>query len=392
MAPHSSVGLSAFARELPAPVGGLPAPAGELSIPYSLLETALSAEGITLVAALEVEHVLPRLKTGAAALSAWQDAGYAGEMAYMRRNAGMYASLEAVLPDARTIVSMLVPYAAPGAVPLRRPEGAYGRVARYAWGRDYHRVLRGALRRVVTTVQRDSGHGVRLAARAFADAVPILERSAALGVERTFLGRNSMLIRPGIGSYTFLAEIVWNATVTGGPGPVAVSEPEPPGAACGRCRRCIDSCPTGAIVADGVVDARRCISYLTIEKRGPFSPEERKAVGEWVFGCDLCQDVCPFNHAGVKPSVLPALEGPRGAGPFLALSELLAIRDQRTFATRFAGTPLMRPGRVHLLRNAAAVSANLGARQCLPMLAAAAAHDPSALVRAEAGAALERMG
>ena len=237
------------------------------------------------------------------------------------------------------------------------------------------------------------------------DAIPLNERAFAVRAQIGFIGRNAMVIRPGIGSYFLLAELVTDLEVSDVGGLSGEVTPRslrlaPPAAppnfeGCGRCERCKPHCPTGAIVEDGIVDARRCISYLTIEKRGPLQEHERLSLGEWVFGCDLCQEACPFNHRahrGALPPVSEPFRPTNGAGPYLDLTHLLRIRSESDFLTRFAGTPLMRARREGLVRNAACVAVCTTAEEVLPALHDAALEDPSVLVRQHAVWAFLKLG
>lgn len=258
-----------------------------------------------------------------------------------------------------------------------RPPG-FGRVARYAWGLDYHGTLKRRLQRVVRRLQRHLGR--RFDYRTFTDAVPLLERAYAVRAGLGFIGRNTLLIRPGVGSYLLLAELVSE---------VEVAEATPAAAhrGCGGCHRCQPACPTEALVEEYQLDARRCISYLTIEKRGALSLQERGWIGEWLFGCDVCQDVCPFNHRAQRRegrADLERLTATRGVGPLLNLAELLQLRDAQMFWERFKGTALRRAGRESLLRNACAVAVNTRAGTLLPDLERAFQEDASPLVRQHA--------
>jgi epoxyqueuosine reductase len=204
-----------------------------------------------------------------------------------------------------------------------------------------------------------------------------------------------MLIVPRAGSFLFLGEVLWDLVITDLPD-LALGERagEKQSANCGTCSRCIDRCPTQAFVSERVLDASRCISYLTIEKRGELNEAEREWLGEWVFGCDVCQDVCPFNAAPIKLKLPPDLEEfnpQRGVGQGINLAEVLEIRSDNDFVKRFGGTPIMRTKRAGLLRNAAIVAANKNATVLIPALSRAAIEDSSALVRQHAVWALSKL-
>lgn len=309
-------------------------------------------------------------------ISRWLDLGYAGEMGYLGRTLEILDSPNLLLPEAGSVISVVVHYDRTPRPELKR---GYGRVARYAWGRDYHDVLPRRLRLFAEELARRSAAELKF--RCFSDAVPLPERGAARRSGLGFIGKNTLCIQPRLGSFSFLGEIVCNATVSDSALPVIDQN------SCKSCSRCIDSCPTGAIVAPFQIDARRCISYLTIEKRSALSPAERSAIGEWVFGCDVCQDVCPFNHQALSaalPAEDPEFAAAAGSGAQLALEELLAIRSNREFSRRFSGSAIRRATRAGLLRNAAIVAANTAAVAVVPALLRAVESDRSALVRRHA--------
>lgn len=344
------------------------------SLPLETLRQLAAQVGLSVVGVSGVEE----LGQDRAFLEAWQGAGHAGEMGYMLRDAQLLAAPLRVADGVRSVVTFGVHY---DRSPRRELNPGHGRVARYAWGRDYHKVLRRRLQSLVELVR--SAVACEVTARVFSDSVPLLERALARRAGIGFIGKNTMLIVPRLGSFLFLAEVLWNLEITG-IGPSAV-----PSAAhhCGSCSRCLSACPTGAFVAERVLDARRCISYLTIEKRGALSITERRWLGEWVFGCDVCQDVCPFNYVPLKRALradLPELGAQAGVGDSLALGEILLMREPQQFERRFAGTAIMRTKREGLVRNAAIVAANTGSEQLLGALETAAREDSSPVVRQHA--------
>jgi epoxyqueuosine reductase len=308
-------------------------------------------------------------------LRTWLDSGRHGDMTWMARTEPVRDDVRRLLPGARTVVCLLTFY-------YTRPEGDAaaweGRVSRYAWGRDYHNVLGRRLRRLARFVA-DTWPGER--AVPAVDAKPVLEKDWAERSGLGWIGKHTNLIAADRGSWFFLSELVTTLDV-----PAAIESPA--AERCGRCTACLEACPTRAIVAPWQVDARRCISYLTIELDGPIPPELRPLVGEWIFGCDVCQDVCPWNRFAV-PVTEPAFALDRGrfdgdlAG-FLGL-------DEETFRNRFEGSPVRRAGRDGFLRNVCVALGNRRDPETLPALAAAL-HDGSALVRAHAAWALGRIG
>lgn len=344
----------------------------DLTIDRASVDAAATRCGLDLVGVAEVSFDSRDTER----LEAWQRAGFAGSMSFMERPASLLADPCRLLPSARSVIVCAAHY---DRTPLPdRPEG-YGRVARYAWGRDYHRVLKKRVQRLANELERLVGRPY--GARVFTDATPLLERTFAVRAGIGFQGKNTMVIRPRAGSFFLLAELLSELKVVA-PSTLSVIE-----GGCGSCSRCLDRCPTGAFAAPMVLDARRCISYLTIEKVGVLEPHERRMLGEWLVGCDLCQEVCPFNHMPLSEGIgatIPELGAGAGCGPLLSLSALLAIRWDSSFMGRFKGTPLMRPGREYLLRNAACVAANTGATSVLASLRSAAQEDASAVVRLHA--------
>lgn len=315
------------------------------------------------------------LREDTARLAAWQACGYAGEMRFMERAPDLFADPRQLLPNAQTVLVFGVPYGATPHPP--RPLG-FGRVARYAWGQDYHVVLRERLHRLGTSLSQDLGEEVFF--RSFTDAVPLLERAFAARAGLGFIGKNTLLIVAGVGSFLFLGEIVSNLTVR--PGALRLVKGE-----CGSCFRCGSDCPTGAIREPRVLDARRCISYLTIEKRTALNPTERRDLGEWLFGCDICQDVCPFNHRAQKEGDPPAFEefGPQnGVGPLVDLKQLFELPSEAAFRRRFGHTAVSRARRKTLVRNGVVVAANTAAVELTEVVARLASADPSPLVRQHA--------
>lgn len=268
------------------------------------------------------------------ALEGWLDAGYAGEMDYMPRRREAYQHPRHVLEGARSIV--MVTYRYPHRQRTSSPQE--GRISRYAAGRDYHEIMRAKLRQLGQTIERLSP-GDR--ARAVVDTAPLLERDYAQMAGLGWIGKNTMLIHRKHGSWLFLGAVLTTA----------VLEYDEPFVAqhCGTCRACLDACPTGAIVKPFVLDARRCISYLTIEQPGPIDDALRPQLNGWLFGCDICQEVCPWNR---KPDEPQRPEFVNGAPPILQLVKILDL-DDTAFREHYQHTPLWRARRRGLLRSAA---------------------------------------
>lgn len=310
------------------------------------------------------------LQDALAALTAWCDAGHEGSMGYLSRDPPQRADARTLMKSVRSVLTLAVNYWHDA--PAFASEARYGRVARYAWGRDYHDVVIPRLE----ALGRDLVDALPGASRSRAacDHSPFLERAAAVRAGLGFFGKNTCLLMPRKGSWWFLGEVLLDVELPG-------TESETTDH-CGTCTDCLPACPTDAFTAPYVLDARRCISYLTIEHRGSIPHEHREAMGPWLFGCDVCQDVCPFNRFAA-PSPWPELAPDQGAGPRLDLLELLALADDAAFEARFAGTPLLRPKRRGLVRNAAIVARNVQATAAVPLLEART-HDAEPLVREHA--------
>ena len=280
-------------------------------------------------------------------LDEWLDAGYAGTMTYLHRQAEKRKDPARIMPGAKVAVVTLTNYFHGSAHPGLAPgvSTTSGRVAQYAWSTDYHPVIGRRLEQLATAV-REIAPGART--RCYVDAGPAPERELAQRAGLGWIGKNTMLIHPTIGSFTFIGVIFTDAELV----------PDLPFQAdrCGTCRRCLDACPTDAFVESRVLDARRCISYLTIEHAAPFSNDERRMVGDWLFGCDVCQDVCPWNVTFAEPTSDPELVV-RAEVAAPDLGQLLALAPEE-FERRFGDTAFERPGASGLQRNAAAVSAN----------------------------------
>ena len=273
-------------------------------------------------------------------LDRWLAAGYAGTMTYLQRQAEKRKFPAHIMPDARVAIVTLTNYfhGSTSGVPS-------GKVAQYAWSTDYHALLGRRLERLATAL-REIVPGAT--SRCYVDAGPVPERELAQRAGLGWIGKNTMLIRPEIGSFTFVGVVFTDA-------PLAADLPFEADR-CGSCRACLDACPTAAFVAPRVLDARRCISYLTIERRGEFTESERALVGDWLFGCDECQDVCPWNVTFARPT----RDAELGIRADVATPELGALLedDPEAFDRRFGDTPFERPGAAGMRRNAAAVLAN----------------------------------
>lgn len=316
----------------------------------------------------------------------WITHGYAGVMeGWLKRHEPLRGDPRSLLPGARTVIMLATDYSTdtarggmPPAVAERSWESAppgRGKVSRYAWGDDYHDLLRRRINDLAAWLARQVPG---CAARGVVDSAPLAEREFGLLAGLGWFGKNTMLIHPGAGSFFFLSGLLTDVELPVDK-PIEVDH-------CGTCTACLDACPTGALPAPRVLDARKCISALTIEDHGPLPDDVRSGLGDWVFGCDICQDVCPWNrHAPVSEE--PAFQ-PRGGETTLSLAEILMF-DDVGFRQRFRGSPILRAKRAGLARSAAIALGN----HPDPAASAALEHalrDPDPVVRDAAAWALQR--
>ena len=295
-----------------------------------------------------ITHLGP--SAAAPALDRWLAAAQHGEMRYMERQVAVRREPATAWPAARSAVVVLHNYWQRDA----EPAPGRGRVARYALGDDYHDVVRRKLEALGARVVGAAGAG---GFRAYADAGPLPERELARRAGLGWIAKNTMLIHPRLGSYAFIGVLLTD---------LLLARDQPFEAdRCGTCRRCLAACPTNAFPEPRVLDATRCISYLTIEARGPMPEPLQPAVGDWLFGCDVCQDVCPWNVRFAAETAEPSYRG-RPAPEWPTLQEI-ATMTEREFDEAFGSTALTRAGRAGLARNAAVVLHNTrggGAAEC----------------------------
>ena len=306
----------------------------------------------------------------------WLDLSMHGEMSWMERTRDLRDQPKALLPEARSVIAVALNYKRPDD---GSEDDARGRIASYAHGYDYHRVLEYKLSSLAAFIEAETGRAP--SSRAAVDRLPILERDVAYLAGIGWYGKNTMILQRQLGSWLFLGELVVDLDLE--------VNTQLPRDFCGSCTACLDACPTGAFVAPHVLDARRCISYLTIELRGPIPRELRRAVGAHLFGCDICQRVCPWNHKAPEVREFAFLGRPEILS--LAADELLTM-DERTFRLRLAMSPVQRPKRKGLLRNAAVVLGNSKNRRWIPLLAQRLNEEPEALVRGHLAWALGELG
>jgi epoxyqueuosine reductase len=310
----------------------------------------------------------------------WVEAGMHGAMGYMARpdRQARRADLNVILPGVRSLVVVGLDYR-DHLPPDALIDPSRGRIASYAWGLDYHDLMLPRLDALADWLTTESGQTHQH--RAYVDTGALLERSHAHAAGLGFVGKNTMLIHPRRGSYFFLGEILTD---------LDFDTYDTPGRAtlCGSCTRCLNACPTDAFPRPHVLDARRCISYLTIEHKGDIDPTLRPRMGNWVYGCDVCQDVCPWQRFAptTREAAFRAADLERAAPPLL---DLLAL-DEAAFRARYAGSPIARIGRDRMVRNACVAAGNWGNNAAAPALTRLL-DDANPLVRDHAGWALERL-
>ncbi len=326
-------------------------------------------------------HPAPRLD----AYHSWISQGHHGEMGYMARpdRVERRENPDKIVPGACSVVCVgLNYYPGPLLTDLER-DPSRGKVSNYAWGMDYHDLMLPRLEELAACigVEVQAETGRKVTHRAYVDTGPVLERAYAAQAGLGFVGKNTCLIHPRLGSWLFLGEILVDVELEPTPGQMMPS--------CGTCRRCLDACPTGALLAPYVLDARRCISYLTIELKASIPRELRPLMDNWVYGCDVCQAVCPWQRFA-QPTKERSL---RAGGLDRAAPRLSDLIEMSTgaFEQQYEDSPISRIGRRRLSRNAAVALGNWGSEQAIPALARALT-DAEALVRGHAAWALGRIG
>lgn len=306
----------------------------------------------------------------------WLRRELAGELEYMRRTESLRRDPRRLVPWAKSVISVGMNYytAFPRPPMSSQPNGW---ISRYAWGEDYHNVIKRRLESLLERIRII--HGTPVEGRPFVDGGPVLERDFAGVAGLGWIGKNTQLISPKKGSWFFLGELFVDLPLT---------YDRPLRDRCGKCDLCLKACPTGAFVGPYVLDARRCISYLTIELKGFIPRHLRPLIGDHIFGCDICQEVCPYN-VKAEPTTDQAYQ-PKTGLHAPQLIPLLSL-DQEAFRIRFRGSPILRAKRRGLLRNVAVALGNIQSPEALPALIGAL-DDDEALVRGHVAWALGRIG
>ncbi|MCK4572716.1 MAG: tRNA epoxyqueuosine(34) reductase QueG [candidate division Zixibacteria bacterium] len=281
----------------------------------------------------------------------WLEQNYHGQMAWLERHSERRVNPSLLLDNARSVIMLGLNYYRPDTENPSTDGKIFGRVSRYARGKDYHKLIRRLTEELIYRIKKELGPTASDEFKWWVDYGPFLERAYAEKAGLGYIGKNSMLINRQFGSWIFLAEIVTTLAL----------EPDDPKAVnhgrCASCRQCIDACPTGAILPDRTIDSRRCISYLTIERPTEIPDEFARKMGDLIFGCDICQEVCPHNGRAVVTSQKEF--GPKyGVGEFLDTEQVIGMANRDEFLKLTAGTPLTRPQPEGLKRNARIVIEN----------------------------------
>ena len=312
------------------------------------------------------------------ALRKWTQAGKHGEMKYLEEFGSRRDQFWKRFAAAKSVIVLGVNYYSSNRADQENSAPFKGRVARYAWGRDYHKVISKRLEHLKLRINEEVKTAIQFDSAV--DTKPLFERSLAQRSGLGFIGKQTQLLSLQFGPWLFLSELITD---------LRLEPDEPFSGSCGTCRLCIDECPTGAIEETGSIDARKCIAYLTIEHKTGIPAEFRPQIGNRVFGCDDCLDVCPYT-AKQKETEWKELTGESGFGSELELASLFQIGSNREYEEKFRDTAILRARRKQLLRNACVVLGNVGSVEALPMLERAR-EDPSPMVREHAEWAIARI-
>ena len=308
----------------------------------------------------------------------WIENGYAGKMGYLERHLPLKVDVRQLLAEAKSVISLAMNYYTLDPPKALADDLAHGQISRYAWGDDYHDVIRQRLSELVDFIKQTAE--TELKTRVCVDTAPIIEREYAQKAGIGWIGKNTNLIHWRSGSWYFLAEVLINIDLESDTAPLRGS--------CGTCTRCIEACPTDAIIEPNLLDSRLCISYLTIELKESIPKALRPKIGNLIFGCDICQEVCPWNSKAV-PTDEPAFH-PRDGNLTPKLLSLIGMTQQE-FSRRFKGSPIKRTKRRGFLRNVLVAIGNWGEPRAVPALKDALADDEP-LVRSHAAWALGKIG
>ena len=307
----------------------------------------------------------------------WLAKGYAGKMEYLHRHAPKKAHPKASLPEAKSVIVLGVNYYSEDPPETKNP--LRGKISRYARGADYHDLIQEKVKKLETFIQEKTNS--KTLYRHYVDTGPLFEKALAQRAGLGFIGKNTLLLTKGFGSWIFLAELLLDREL---------DYDLPATGSCGECRLCVDACPTNALNGDYTMDGSLCIAYHTIELKEEIPDAIRPKIGNLLFGCDICQEVCPYTRRA-KPSSFQEKSDSILKSGSLDILELLKIRSDEEFKEKFKNTPLLRSKRQGLLRNAAVVAGNSQQAKAIPLLKETAQSDPAPLVRSHATWALQQV-
>lgn len=318
------------------------------------LEQFIKEQEWSMYGIIGIDEVKLALKRHKVVFDEWISHRYQADMDYLQKMEEDRFHPENKLPDVKSVIVLGALYTDSG---LRIPDSAdKGAISKYAVGKDYHKILK---KKLIELSDYLKSQDADCHTYASVDSGPTVDRVLAETAGLGFFGKNCNIINPKMGSFFFIASLMTNLKLEPNEN---VRMPN-----CGDCQKCLKACPTGALVSPGVIDARKCISYLTIENKGEIPIELRPKIGNRLFGCDACQECCPFNER--KQEVLiDELTSKFGVGESLDLKEVLSIKTDEEFTKKFAGTPIMRAKRVGLIRNACVVAGNSGDKSLIPYL------------------------
>lgn len=306
----------------------------------------------------------------------WCEKSYAGDLSYMKKEYPRRWVPGDLLPEVKSVITFAVNFFS--GITKVEPKRGFGRVARYAWGKDYHSVIRERLEMWVKLLPDLADQSVK--AKIFVDSGPLLEKAFANRSGTGFVGKNTLIINRKLGSSIFLSEVLTDLELPADEidSKIPLQKDE-----CGSCEKCMKNCPTGALVFPRQLDVRRCISYWTMENRGTIPEEIRPQIGDWIFGCDICQEVCPYTGLRKKTKWKELLPQ-SGAGPYVSLLEVMSIKTDEEFGKKFSGMPILRAKRAGLVRNACIVAANQKFEDAIPLLKNLAESDSEPVIRSHA--------
>ncbi|MGI6680809.1 MAG: tRNA epoxyqueuosine(34) reductase QueG [Bdellovibrionota bacterium] len=349
-----------------------------LTLSYDKLCKITESSGANLCGVSEAKSL------GSKAFKKWQDKGGQGDLEYLKKDPDFYFTPTNLLKEAKSVLIFLFFYEDSSYNLLECPSG-FARVARFAYGKNYHKVIKKNLESIAKLISEEIKSD-DFKYRVFVDAVPLQERSFARNANLGFIGNSSMLVNEDFGSYFFISEIITNITITD----IPIKKRREYSNNCDSCNNCLKACVNN-VKKEGFFSVNRCTSYLTIEKKGVIKKEDWKLLGDWIFGCDFCQVACPFNAKGKKIAHRLNLGASITKNGLVSIKDLLTIKDDKEFLKRFAGTSFMRAKRENIIRNSLIVLANQKNIKFLDIIESLSNNDESRVVRCTAKEVFEEL-